>query len=485
MNIELALKGISAKKYLVLAILLASMFSFWKLGSGDVSEWDEAEYGTIAFEMMHNGDYINYYYAGELDTRNGKPPLMIWSILVCYKIFGFNSWSLRLTSAIASILFFLFAFRIVALYRSKIFAFSSFMVLLSCKAIIGFHVGRTGDTDALLIFFLAAALYYFLQFIDFEKRNGIYLFAIFIGLAFYTKGTAAFVLIPGLLIYSFIRKNWKTLLRNKDIWFSTLILLTIIASWIVLLSLYGKDYDHEVSWYGSHNAIETLFKHDTFARLSDENFEPVKKNDWMFIFSALDIRFNLWNYLFYISIIIISIIQFKSKKVNPKGNEKDKLIPLSFSLIIPYALILSIAATKHEWYIVPLALPISIIIIEGLRISYNQKKILAVLWIAVFSINIIRQFIYVNSPKTDVADFFANNKSLLKDASAIQIIDYPTQDIMTYINWHSNKVIYPKQNLKPNNSGGLIFYDSEKSNSFAIDSMRSRICIKQFCFTPL
>jgi 4-amino-4-deoxy-L-arabinose transferase-like glycosyltransferase len=471
--------NISGKRYLLLVIVIASFFSFWKLGVGDISEWDEAEYGTIAFEMLHNGDYVNYYYAGEQDTRNGKPPLMIWSIILFYKIFGFNAWSLRLPSAIASILFFVFAFRIIALYKGDLFAFVSSMILLSCKIVIGFHVGRTGDTDALLIFFLAASLYYFLQYLDFRKRSGIYLFAIFTGLAFYTKGTGAFVLIPGMIIYSLITNKWKHVLWDKNFWLSFVLVISIVGSWLLLLFTKGNEYNSETSWYGSHNALETLFKHDTFARLTNQNFEPVKKQDWMFFFSALDIRFNIWNYLFFIALVLI--VLNKKRIIHDKKN----LIILSFSLIIPFALLLTFAATKHEWYIAPLAIPISIITTEGLRIAFNKNKIFAFIWIGVFGFNIIRQITYINSPKLQSSTFFLQNKLILKNAPTIHILDYPTQDILTYLHWNSNGLRFPKDQLKRYQPNDLIFFDIMKAKPAQIDSSKTHSCLKNYCFVSI
>jgi 4-amino-4-deoxy-L-arabinose transferase-like glycosyltransferase len=190
--------------FFALVILIATFFSFWKLGTGDLHEWDESEYGVNAYEMLHNRDYVNYYYAGKMDTWNAKPPLLIWMIVLCYKIFGYNAFALRFTSAVATIIFFIFSYKLIRLYKGDKTAFIACMILLSCKAIIGIHVGRTGDTDALLICFLTIGVYYFLLYHDFNKQNKIFLSAIFFGLAFYSKGTAAFIqILAGSFYFSF------------------------------------------------------------------------------------------------------------------------------------------------------------------------------------------------------------------------------------------------------------------------------------------
>ena len=152
-------------------LALAVFLSFWKLGDHAVSEWDEARYGEIAYWMVKSGDYINYQYAGQPDNWNAKPPLAVWLIAASYQLFGFNEWALRLPSALATIAFFAFFFHFVRIYHSANFALIASIILMSCKGIIGHHVGRTGDTDALLIMSLMAFLYFAFRFLDFNEKK--------------------------------------------------------------------------------------------------------------------------------------------------------------------------------------------------------------------------------------------------------------------------------------------------------------------------
>ena len=62
--------------FLPVIIVLATILLTWTIGMHDVDEWDEARNGTNACEMYHNGDYVNYYYGGQPDTWNAKPPLI-------------------------------------------------------------------------------------------------------------------------------------------------------------------------------------------------------------------------------------------------------------------------------------------------------------------------------------------------------------------------------------------------------------------------
>ncbi len=201
--------------YLLIILVFAASLLFTTIGTVSLSEWDESRNGMNAFEMYHNGDYVNSYYAGELDTWNAKPPLVIWLIVASYKIFGFNEFALRLVSTLATMLFFYVLFRLVELFDTALTAFITCLILLSCKAIIGWHVGLNGDFDATLVLFLTLSAYSFYRYAENGDKNQILLTALYTGLAFYTKGSAAFIFLPGFLLYLLISGNLKNTIKSR------------------------------------------------------------------------------------------------------------------------------------------------------------------------------------------------------------------------------------------------------------------------------
>lgn len=172
-------------------------------------EWDEARNGVNAYEMLHNHDWVNYYYAGHIDNWNAKPPLLIWLVVLCYKLFGVGEFALRFPSTVATLFFFYYFYRMVRLFEGDRTAFYTCLILLSCKAVIGQHVGLSGDFDALLLLFLTMSTYYLLLFLEFEHTWALNVAALFLGLAFYTKGIAAFVYVPGIAMYIGLRKKYN------------------------------------------------------------------------------------------------------------------------------------------------------------------------------------------------------------------------------------------------------------------------------------
>jgi 4-amino-4-deoxy-L-arabinose transferase-like glycosyltransferase len=477
--------GVTHPKYFFIIILLAIFFSFWKLGAGDLHEWDESEYGVNAFEMLHNGDYINYYYAGQMDTWNAKPPLSIWLITICYRLFGYNAFALRFMSAISSVIFFIFSFKLIRKYAGDELAFVSCLILLSCKAIVGIHIGRTGDTDALLVCLLTISLYYFLLFADFDQKNKIFLSAIFAGIAFYAKGMAAFILIPGLMIYLIAKGNIRHLLKDRKLWISVLIFLSICMSWIVLLYRFGNQFDSKSSVYRTGNAIETLFSADVVSRLTDSSFGKDSGSDKVFFFRVLDTRFNIWNYFFYLS-VILGIFSFFRKRKRLKEILADsnlRLIFLSICISFPVVVILTFATSTHNWYLAPVFLFIAVVIASG--ILEIRKKINWFIYVFVFVLifNMFRQFTFIDKPELDMQSFFKNNKDEFLNHKLVQVWNIPNQNIYLYLNWYSTNLdanIYSKEFKSPKKDE-LIFLNAEEIEKGFLQRMKVVSCYKKYC----
>ena len=221
------------RQFLLAALVL--LFAFIKLGQHPISEWDEARTGVNAIEMLRNHDWANLHYAGQPDNWNAKPPLVAWCVAGSFSLFGLNEFSLRLPSAISIVIAFFFIYKIITLYKSQSFAFWTCLMLLSAKGLIGWHVGRTGDHDAMLTCTLLAALYFFLLWFDFDKKNKIYLAGLFFGIAFMVKGPAMGIYFPGLLLYAILTKRLWKLVKAKEVWGAVGICLAFPVMWLFIV----------------------------------------------------------------------------------------------------------------------------------------------------------------------------------------------------------------------------------------------------------
>lgn len=384
---------------LLFIVLLATTFCFYRIGVRDVSEWDEAHNGINALEMLKNGDYINLYYGGEPDTWNAKPPLLTWMIALSYQLFGFNEFALRFPVAICCILFFIYFFKLVEIFAGTTKALLTCLLLFACKTIFAWHMALNGDYDVPLLLFLTASIYHYIQFIDLGKNSGIFLAAIFTGLAFYTKGPASFLCMPGLLIYTVCRGRSGFLFSNYRTWLSLLIFLAIAGSWILLLTYYGKTFSH--SFYGSKNTIETMFIYDAFERMTSDKFEPWQKpgTDYFYLFHALDSRMNVWNYVFYLVAVVAIFIactkRNKAKEFLTTG--EGQLVLLGVCILAPYALLLTFAKTKFDWYMAPAYGFIAFMIVQGTFYISTCWRPFQWAMVALFAFTFTRHIYYLHT----------------------------------------------------------------------------------------
>jgi 4-amino-4-deoxy-L-arabinose transferase-like glycosyltransferase len=323
--------------------------ALFNLGGQPIQPWDEARYGSIALEMLQRGDWINYYFAGTRDTVVSKPPLAIWSIALSYTVFGFNEWALRLPSALAIIASFGVLFKIVTLYRKPGWALLTCLMLMGVRAWIGHHVGRTGDTDALLTLCLMGSAYYYLKAVDFQCHRCWWGVGLLLGAAFMTKGTAVGTIVPGLLLYAVYRKKVKELLRQPAVWGSIGLFVVTALSWYGMVHLWGVPYPEQQA--STSNPLYRLLWHDTWERFTQS--KPGFDTSPFFVFNYLDIRMDIWCYLFYL-LGGIFLVEWVRKRLG-LGNCSPSLQWFAFLSWTSWGLLMTFSPVQHQWYMAPVA----------------------------------------------------------------------------------------------------------------------------------
>ncbi|MBE0655483.1 MAG: glycosyltransferase family 39 protein [Bacteroidales bacterium] len=433
-------------RYILILKLIAAIFlELWRIGQAPVEEWDEARRGINAMGMVAHSDFFSYHFVDQADLFNTKPPLTVWLIALNFKIFGVTAFALRFHSVIAIFFFLIYMVKIILLYRDELFAVIFMGILISVKGIIGFHVGRTGDTDSLLLLFLTGFVYYFLKYWDFDNRRSVYFSAIFFGLAFFTKGVASFIILPSVLAYMLITKRKRFF--NADLIFSVLIVLTFMISWGLINQLGNHPAGHGSDlWYRS-------FSNDLFRRLTDRSFEA--GYDPFHIIHVLDMNLNIWNYLLYIGGIIGLYRLILLKKTGELL--KDNLLLISLLIGAGYFIILTISINKHRWYLAP-ALPFIIILIAEfiLFIRKRYSKILVFVFIGIALLT-LKRFIELNDQNTSARDFFAKFETSISGAEKLYVNESVSQDlIFDLIKYNYKNAVLVKE-FPPDDSNFLYF----------------------------
>ncbi len=378
------------ERNLLIILFTTLFFSFFNLGKDPIQSFDEARHCVTAIEMMNNGDWFNYYYAGAIDNWNAKPPLGIWSIVLSMKIFGLNAFALRFPSAIATLFIFLFTYQLIRLYENEKFALIVCLIMLSVKGIIGIHVGRTGDFDAMLLAFLMMGIYYFVKYLLEKKNRNLFVSAIAFGISFWVKGPAMVVLFPGLLLFLLVNKELRNLLYQKIIWIAILVLISFPILYLGLMHFQGNQFE-EIKYSGS-NSVETMFLYDVVERFTNKEFEGNDANsNWDFFPVFLDTKFNLWNYIFYLAITLLLFKNFIAKKFRPNSLKQSPLFLLSICIWFSLGLILTLLNGQRSWYLAPTIPFLAITTYYGIRNLADEKKLVFYLLVGLLCFTLGRQ----------------------------------------------------------------------------------------------
>ncbi|MFH0893898.1 MAG: glycosyltransferase family 39 protein [Bacteroidota bacterium] len=417
----------------LVVLIILTFFLFRNLGTNSLQAWDESRYAINALEMNERGDYINYYYAGQPDQWIGKPPLYMWSVALSYKIFGTNEFALRFPSALCALLIFVTLYFILRKYRSRAFALTACLLLGSVTAIIGRHVGRTGEMDAMLSLFLLIAAGSFLMAVDFGKKTFLTLCGIALGLAFYAKGTPAFMLLPIWAIYALWRKKTRFLLKSIHLYAGLLIFAAFIFSWYFLIIKYGNTFPDRQ--YGGSNAWENLFGYDTVTRITNAP-NDLSSTKLTFIMHYFDVRFNIWNYLFYAAFIYFIISSIR-KKLLIRNRKSLQLFSISSWIFLGTLLVFS--TDKHDWYLAPVA---SFIAINGTALIFfvsKKEKWLLIPITLVLIVTLTRQAVQINQGDK-YSSFYTEFLEPALQKEELILVGLPSQNDLVYARFRNNKI---------------------------------------------
>ncbi|GJM36426.1 MAG: hypothetical protein DHS20C18_54270 [Saprospiraceae bacterium] len=413
---------------LALILLITTFFAFFRLGDHPLEIGDESRGGINALEMLANGDWVNLHYCGEPDGVRAKPPLFIWTVATSMHFFGANEWALRIPSALYIIAVFFLIFKLITLYQSHQFAFWTCLLLLSVSGLVGHHVGRTGDFDAMLLMFLLGGLYHLLRFLDFGNSRAIYWTGLFWGLAFMVKGLAAGTLIPGVLLYMVLSGRLLATLRKRQLWIGAAIGLLFPLGWFLAVQQYGIVWENPE--YTGSNVFERLIVHDILERFTQSDFEGrVATSDHNYIFYSLDKTFNLWNFIFwgFMAFGLYRLVKDRKSITRLMLSEKHRLLLLSLSLWFPLAVFLSFVAHALRQYIVPVVPFVGIATMIGICWLWGKYHWPKYIFFILLTFTLGRRLHFFATPHSR-PPIAKEQCDYLKDAKAIYVENKALQD---------------------------------------------------------
>lgn len=315
-----------------LAFLILTGFNiFYKLDGPSVRMWDESRSGINALEMLETGDFIVTRFEGEPDLWYTKPPLVAWMQAGFFLVLGPTELALRLPSALAGLftclLLLWFSATRLGSWRP---GFIAGFALVGMKGYITHHVTRTGDSDSVLIFFVTAYALTFFNALETEGRERLrwlLLSTLELGIAAMAKSSAALLMLPGVFFF--------TLLQPRPTLFQKLLMLVVLTSGAGLLFVYYLI--REAAEPGLLSLLWNLEWGGRYMGGFPHHHEP-----WDFFIHAL-FRIDLFPHLWWVPLILYTLLQVRKEAVGRAGL-------YGLLLAAMYLVIISVPATKLEWY---------------------------------------------------------------------------------------------------------------------------------------
>jgi 4-amino-4-deoxy-L-arabinose transferase-like glycosyltransferase len=216
---------------LLLVMLTSCMVFFSGLGQYPLFNPDEALYAEPAREMLVTGEYVttllNYV------VRYTKPPLSIWAMALCYKVFGVNEYAARFFGVACAALLVAAVYLMIARYVSIRAAVVGALSLAVAPLFV--LTAREAITDMPLALFMAGSQLAFFHAYK-ARRFGFALAAyILLGLAVMTKGPVGIVLPLAILFaYHCLRGEVRAALSFYRPVTGALIVGAIVIPWFAL-----------------------------------------------------------------------------------------------------------------------------------------------------------------------------------------------------------------------------------------------------------
>lgn len=388
--------------------------AFWNLGTASLHDWDESRHGQNAIEMLRSGQWFHYTYNDKPDLWNSKPALGIWSIALSFKAFGFDAFALRFPSACAALISCIFIALLASRFLGQRAAQIATFILATSSGIFGFHTGRTGDLDALLVAGLTGTVYFWARYEEERKHTLAALSGILWGVAFLSKGIAAVVILPGLFLHSLILRPEKLFqrFRLRDMT-GPLVASLFPVFWFALQNATAPQesalapFNTEVG--GQTTPWQVMIFYDTWQRFTSNIEGHGNSWDFLFVFKQWDVYFGPWIYLLYIGILILTYLRMSDTRAQSPierplsflgsavkrlrneengGEQPARLTQLCLLVILPLLLLLTLARSKLPWYIAPsipfLGILLSLTILRvfsALRTSRFARRRLHSLWL--------------------------------------------------------------------------------------------------------
>ena len=349
----------------VIAILLLIVYAgalFFPL-----MDKDAARHANVALKMYETGEYW------KLIERNtnylDKPHLLFWGSLLSYKLFGVNTFAVRLPHIIYALIAVYSTYKLTKHLSDKTTAKLAALMLATAQAFVLAIADARMETPltAGIIF----GLWHLVVFIDRRRLINIVLAALGLAVAFSTKGWVGPVIaFISAFFYVLLNKKWAVFIQAKTWLFLPFFLLFISP---VLYSYYLQfDLHPEIVVRGTsgHSGVKFILWEQNFERFDGDRFAPGeggRNKEYFFLYHTFLWAFFPW------SIAACAALFFWAKRViyKKKWRSPFSFAPLSFFLVL---FLISFSNFKMPHYIIMLFPLAAMMTAPYLRVALSYAK---------------------------------------------------------------------------------------------------------------
>ena len=227
-------------KSTAIIIIGAGIAVFWlNFWGWDLWAPDEPRYAEVAREMAQTNQWLVPHLGGEIYTQ--KPPLFFWLIASSYRVFGINSFAVRIVpvlSVTGSILLTYFLGKRLFSARGGM---CSAIVLATSVMVI--QLGRRGNIDATLLLIVTGSLALIAKAL-LDEKGRLYLPAyLLMALGVLLKGPVAFLLPLFVMIFYLIATGDAAKIGRTRLWLGLIVLVAVVGAWLIPATITaGPEY---------------------------------------------------------------------------------------------------------------------------------------------------------------------------------------------------------------------------------------------------
>ncbi len=253
--------------------LISIVLNFYRLGANGYSSYYPAAIRSM-LDSWHNFFFVAYDPGGFVSID--KPPVGFWLDAASAKLFGFNSVSILLPSALAGVL------SVVLLYYLVRRHFGVVAGLLAALALalspISILTNRNITIDSTLTLLMLAGAWAVMRAAETGRLRWLLLTAVIVGVGFNVKSLEAYLVVPayGLLyLLAAPRSIWK---RIAHLAVAGALLLVISLSWMVAVDLTPASQRPYVGSTQNNSEISLALGYNGIQRLLGGGNSPASGN---------------------------------------------------------------------------------------------------------------------------------------------------------------------------------------------------------------